>query len=133
MMMGELEKHAGLWNNQSKFLKIGMSGDPLIIFDSTEYGQNDSIIISPLSEFMSTSLSVNKHILEYGFIGSIKSIPRNSTNSLIIYYSSDGINHLMEQWGSLMQKVFNRTNKYRLNDLTINYLGYYTDNGAYYY
>ncbi|CAF1333687.1 unnamed protein product [Rotaria magnacalcarata] len=122
MMMGELEKHAGLWNNQSKFLKIGMSGDPLIIFDSTEYGQNDSIIISPLSEFMSTSLSVNKHILEYGFIGSIKSIPRNSTNSLIIYYSSDGINHLMEQWGSLMQKVFNRTNKYRLNDLTINYL-----------
>ncbi|CAF2054431.1 unnamed protein product [Rotaria magnacalcarata] len=122
MMMGELEKHAGLWNNQSKFLKIGMSGGPLIIFDSTEYGQNDSIIISPLSEFMSTSLSVNKHILEYGFIGSIKSIPRNSTNSLIIYYSSDGINHLMEQWGILMQKVFNRTNKYRLNDLTINYL-----------
>ncbi|CAF4445138.1 unnamed protein product, partial [Rotaria magnacalcarata] len=39
----------------------------------------------------------------------------------------------MVQWGSLMQKVFNRTNKYRLNDLTINYLGYYTDNGAYYY
>jgi hypothetical protein len=32
-----------------------------------------------------------------------------------------------------MQKTFNRKNKYRLNDLTINYLGYYTDNGAYYY
>jgi hypothetical protein len=32
-----------------------------------------------------------------------------------------------------MQTIYSRTNKYRLNDLTINYLGYYTDNGAYYY
>jgi hypothetical protein len=32
-----------------------------------------------------------------------------------------------------MQKAYNRTNQYRLNDLSINNLGYYTDNGAYYY
>jgi hypothetical protein len=32
-----------------------------------------------------------------------------------------------------MQRAFNRTNEHRLNDLTINYLGYYTNNGGYYY
>ncbi|CAF0870990.1 unnamed protein product [Rotaria sp. Silwood1] len=133
MMMGDLEKHAGIWNSKSRFIKTGISGGPIIIFNSSEYGQHNAIIISSFSQFMSTSLSINKNILEYGYIGSIKSIPINSSYSLIIYYSSNGINQLMEQWGITMQKVFNRTNQYRLNDLTINYLGYYTDNGAYYY
>jgi len=133
MMMGDLEKHAGLWDSRSEFIKIGISGGPLIIFNLTENGQGDSIIISPLSEFMSTSLSINKRILEYGYMGSIDSIPINSTNSLIIFYSSDGINQLIKQWGKTMQNIYSKTNKYRLNDLTINYLGYYTDNGAYYY
>ena len=131
--MGDLEKHAGIWDSTSQFIKTGMSGGPLILFNSTENGQGDGIIISPFSEFMSTSLSKNKNILEYGYLGSIDSIPTNSTNSLIIYYSSSGINKLMIEWGKLMQNVYNKTNQYRLNDLTINYLGYYTDNGAYYY
>ena len=33
----------------------------------------------------------------------------------------------------MIQKVYNRTNEHRLNDLSINSLGYYTDSGAYYY
>ena len=131
--MGDLEKHAGLWDSTSKFIKTGMSGGPLVLFNLTDQGQNDAIIISPFSQFMSTSLSRNEKILEYGFLGSIRSIPLNSTNSLIIYYSSKGINKLVEEWGKTMQIAFNRTNINRLNDLTINYLGYYTDNGAYYY
>ena len=32
-----------------------------------------------------------------------------------------------------MQQAHNRTDKNPLEDLTINYLGYYTDNGGYYY
>ncbi|CAF1685380.1 unnamed protein product, partial [Adineta ricciae] len=110
-----------------------MSGGPLVIFNLTENGQGDSIIISPLSQFMSSSLSLNINIVEYGFLGSIRSIPMNSTNSLIIYYSSQGINHLLDQWGKTMQKVYKKTNEYRSKDVTNNYLGYYTDNGAYYY
>jgi hypothetical protein len=132
-MIGDLEKHAGIWDSRSQFIKSGMSGGPLILFNSTSNGQGDAIIISPFSQFMSTSLSVNQKILEYGYMGSIKSIPSNSTNSLIIYYSSKGINQLVHQWGQTMQNVYSRTNKSRLNDLTINYLGYYTDNGGYYY
>jgi hypothetical protein len=133
MMMGDLEKHAGIWDSTTRFIKSGMSGGPLILFNLTENGHEDSIIISPFSQFMSTSLTINKQTLEYGYMGSIDSIPINSTNSLIIYYSSNGINELIQNWGITMQNVYLRTNKYRLNDLTINYLGYYTDNGAFYY
>jgi hypothetical protein len=42
-------------------------------------------------------------------------------------------NEGVREWGQIMQKAYNRTNQYRLNDLSINNLGYYTDNGAYYY
>ncbi|CAF4451635.1 unnamed protein product, partial [Adineta steineri] len=71
--------------------------------------------------------------LEYGVMGSILTIPANYNHSMIVFYSSEGINEGIRKWGKTMQKAFNRTNKNRLNDLTINYLGYYTDNGAYYY
>jgi hypothetical protein len=61
------------------------------------------------------------------------SIPANYNHSMIIFYSSNGINEGIRQWGETMQREYNRTNQHRLNDLTINSLGYYTDNGGYYY
>jgi hypothetical protein len=60
-------------------------------------------------------------------------IPANYNHSMIVFYSPLGINEAIREWGQTMQKAHNRTNQYRLNDLTINYLGYYTDNGGYYY
>jgi hypothetical protein len=129
MMMGDLEKHASIWDSTSRFISGGMSGGPLISFNLTQNGQGDGILISPFSQFLSTSLSVNKRVLEYAFLGSIQSIPINTTNSLILFYSSSGINKVVEEWGQIMQKTFHRTEEYRLNDLTINYLRYYTDKG----
>ncbi len=32
--------------------------------------------------------------------------------------------------GQILQQVFNRTNEHRLNDLSLNDLGYYIDNGS---
>jgi hypothetical protein len=66
-------------------------------------------------------------------MGSMLAIPPNYNHSMIIFYSSHGINEGIRQFGQTMQKAYNRTNQHRLNDLTINYLGYYTDNGGYYY
>lgn len=34
-----------------------------------------------------------------------------------------------EDWGRHLQKVYGRTDAYVLSDITVNYLGYYTDNG----
>ena len=39
----------------------------------------------------------------------------------------------MEEWGSLLLKYYNKNSKLKDNDYMINYLSYWTDNGAYYY
>jgi hypothetical protein len=82
---------------------------------------------------MATSLTQISNRLEYGVMGSMISIPANYNLSMIVFYSSKGINEGIREWGQTMQKAYNRTNQHRLNDLSNNNLGYYTDNGGYYY
>ncbi|CAF1203111.1 unnamed protein product [Adineta steineri] len=134
-MVGNNKKHAGRWNSRSKVIKSGgMESGPMVLFNLTQKGEGDILVLSPFSRFMATSLSqTNRNILDYGIIGSMLSIPVNYNHSMIISYSSNGINQGIREWGQIMQKAYNRTSQHRVNDLTINYLGYYTDNGAYYY
>ncbi|CAF1261231.1 unnamed protein product [Rotaria sordida] len=137
LMSGETGKHAGNWNASSRVINSGMQGGPVVLFNLTQRGEDDVLVLSPFSHFMATSLTqrnkILDSILEYGIIGSMSSIPANYTHSMIVFYSQNGINEGIREWGETMQRAFNRTNKNRLNDLTINYLGYYTDNGGYYY
>jgi hypothetical protein len=132
-MTGDGEKHAGSWNSSSKIIKSGMQSGPVVLFNLTQVGEGDLLVLSPFSRFMATSLSQRSNVLEYGVMGSMSYIPANYNQSLIVFYSPRGINNGIREWGQTMQHAFNRTNQNRLNDLTINYLGYYTDNGAYYY
>ncbi|CAF3533440.1 unnamed protein product [Rotaria socialis] len=133
MMMGEVNKHAGIWESSSKIIKSGMQAGPIVLFDLTERAQGDVVILSPFSHFMATSLSQRENMLEYGVMGSMSSVPANYNHSMIVFYSPLGVNEAMREWGQSMRRAFNRTMEHRLNDITINYLGYYTDNGAYYY
>ncbi|UJR07070.1 hypothetical protein I4U23_011358 [Adineta vaga] len=133
-MSGDDEKHAGRWNPSNTIIKSGITAGPLVLFNLTQQGQGDLLILSPFSQFMSSSFSQTKNnTLEYGVMGSIISIPSNYTHSMMVFYSANGINTGFREWGKMMQTEYNRTQKYRSSDLTINYLGYYTDNGAYYY
>lgn len=132
-MAGNNYKHADLWNGQSTIIHSGVHGGPVVIFNGTQQGEGDILVLSPFSRFMASSLSQSNRTLEYGVMGSIVSIPANYNLPMIVFYSLNGINDGVKEWGQTMQKAYNRTNKYRLNDLSINYLGYYTDNGAYYY
>ena len=132
-MSGDNHKHAGRWNSLSKVIRSGMRGGPVVLFNLTQRGEEDILVLSPFSKFMATSLSQRGNVLEYGVMGSMLSIPANYSHSLILFYSSKGINGGIKEWGQTMQRAYNRTNQHRLNNLTINYLGYYTDNGAYYY
>jgi hypothetical protein len=132
-MSGDGSRHAGLWNSSDKVVHSSMEGGPIVLFNFTERGQDDILVLSPFSRFMATSIAENSRTLEYGVMGSILSIPANYNHSMIVFYSPRGINEGVREWGQTMQKAHNRTNEHRLNDLTINYLGYYTDNGGYYY
>jgi hypothetical protein len=136
-MTGEAQKHAGAWNTTSNVIVSGMQGGPVVIFDLNRRGEADMLVLSPFSHFMATSLYQRKSslgpVLEYGVMGSMATIPAEFTQSFIVFYSPHGINEGIREWGETMQRAFNRTNEHRMNDITVNYLGYYTDNGGYYY
>ena len=132
-MTGSGDKHAGSWNASSTVIRSGMQGGPVVLFNLTQQGEGDVLIISPFSHFMATSLAQRNNVLEYGVMGSMTSVPANYTHTMMIFYSPRGINEGMREWGLTVQQAFNRTNENRRNDLTVNYLGYYTDNGGYYY
>ncbi|CAM2722812.1 unnamed protein product [Rotaria socialis] len=133
-MSGDDNKHAGWWNLSSKVIQSGMQSGPIVLFNFSQQGEGDILVLSPFSRFMATSLSqTSKNTLEYGVMGSMLSIPANYNHSMFALYSSGGINEGIREWGQIMQREYTRTNQHRLNDPTINYLGYYTDNGGYYY
>lgn len=136
-MGGEDDKHAGLWNSSNKVIKDGMQDGILALFDLSQQGEGDTLVLSAMSHFMATSIYQRDetlgNTLEYGIMGSMSTIPANYIHSFIVFYSSNGINSGVEEWGETMQRVFNRTNEHRLNDVAINNVGYYTNNGGYYY
>ncbi|CAF1238587.1 unnamed protein product [Adineta ricciae] len=133
-MAGDDEKHAGRWTSSSQIVQSGIGSGPIVVFNLTQKGEGDLLVLSPFSHFMSSSFSQTKqNTLEYGVMGSILSIPANYNHSMMVFYSPNGINQGIRAWGQMMQKEYNRTQKYRSSDLTNNYLGYYTDNGGYYY
>ena len=43
------------------------------------------------------------------------------------------LSQTFEDWGYILRKYYNRHTQFRDSDLVNNYLGYWTDNGAYYY
>jgi hypothetical protein len=132
-MMGYATRHAGIWNSSSEVVTNSLEGGPVVLFDLNKKGQGDIVVVSPFSQFMATSLNQEDNILQYGVMGSVITIPANYSNSLVLFYSPDGINKGVYQWGEMMQRTYNRNNQNRENDITIKYLGYYTDAGAFYY
>lgn len=64
--------------------------------------------------------------LRCGLLSTVSNIPAGFTHSTIIV-AGDGINNAMNQWGSLMRSVYGTER--RATDFTVDYLGYYTDNG----
>lgn len=132
-MLGSTDEHAGVWNSSSQVIRSGMQGGPVVLFNLQQHGEGDTMILSPFSHYMATSLSQKGNVLQYGVIGSMSSVPANYAHAMMLFYSARGINEGVRGWGQTMQQAYNRTNQFRLSDLTVNYLGYYTDNGGYYY
>ena len=136
-MAGCDNKHANYWNSSSHVIANAAWDSPVIVFNLTQRGSGDTVILSSFSNFMATSLSQRQEgsyaALEYGVTGSMITVPANYTQSFIVFYSSNGINKGVREWGQTMQRAFNRTQQHRLNDVSLNYMGYYMDNGAYYF
>ncbi|XP_046547877.1 uncharacterized protein LOC124257777 [Haliotis rubra] len=65
-------------------------------------------------------------------MGGVEDVPVGVETSFILFCGNQGINKAMVSWGQILKHWFSRTDQYVTSDFTINYLGYWTDNGAYY-
>lgn len=78
-------------------------------------------------------VSSEKGSLRFGIMGDVKQIPKNYNIKTILYFSNNGINNAMKEWGSIIRMYNGKPLSQRDNDFTLQYLGYTTDNGMYYY
>ena len=112
----------------------GVSGGPVVLFDD---GDNALLISSNdhFSTSTSTNLGINKHSdWSLGIAASVLSIPSNFTHETVIVYSDSGINDVvLNKWSSKILSLYPTERVAAEDDLLTSHIGYWTDNGAYYY
>jgi hypothetical protein len=81
-MAGDDQKHAGRWNRSAEVINSGMLAGPVVLFNLTQRGEGDVLVLSPFSRFMATSFSQTNSTFEYGVMGSMISIPANDAEGI---------------------------------------------------
>ena len=71
--------------------------------------------------------------LNYGLMGSVLEIPSGGLEMAYVHVSLNGptISESYEVWGKFIREYHGKIQ--RADDITTHYLGYWTDNGAFYY
>eukprot|EP01034_Spumella_vulgaris_P024040 gene24040-30337_t len=108
----------GQWNENLN-MTGGIGGSGVVsVFDSL----STAVVLSPLTNPMAVShVCGQTGQLAYGIMGNVTEIPRDFSVQVVMYVSTEGVNQAVTQWGQLMRSYYDK------------YLGYTTDNGAYYY
>ncbi|XP_067661072.1 uncharacterized protein [Haliotis asinina] len=136
LMFGCMGLKAGQWEASSFNIHDGIESGPLALFDRQKTA--NTLIISPASRFMSSSQwrqdnSTGGDNVYWGTMGGVENVPLGVETSFILFYGNQGINKAFVSWGQILQRLHGRSDHFVKSDFTINYLGYWTDNGAYYY
>jgi len=102
---------------------------PVVVFDSD---LKTSVVLSPFSNFMAANQKLQGSALSYGVMGGVTAIPKGYSLSTVVSVGS-GVNAAMDSWGDILLKEYKKERYSYKEDLAMQYLGYSTDNGAYYY
>ncbi|CAL4065625.1 unnamed protein product, partial [Meganyctiphanes norvegica] len=89
-----------------------------------------SVVISPLSQPMATNVHLDhdSRTVEWGVQGLAENIPAGFTLEVIMREDVEGIVRNVMRWGAAVQQYHNSSSK--IEDPSIDYLSYWTDNGA---
>ncbi|XP_071834017.1 uncharacterized protein [Apostichopus japonicus] len=119
----------GSWNSSSKDVQSGLYGGPLAIFDKT----GSTIVMSAFNEFMASSVyyDPSQNAVMQGVMGKVKEIPKGYKLQTVIHFGM-GLKKAWFGWGNLLLKNYG-TKRWTDTDPSLKYLGYWTDNGAFYY
>lgn len=105
----------------------GLDCGPVV---STDIKTGKSLVWSTLNSHKIVPQQTKQNIYSMGIAAAIPSLPSNFSYSIIFSATHGGATATMYEWGSKMQKYYNTT---RLPSVTLSNVGYYTDDGAYYY
>jgi len=109
--------------------KINATSAPVLFYDD----DLNCFGLSPLDGFLNTIISKDrKNRISCGIQGEIKEIPKNFSQKFILL-SGKGINQTLECLGDILLKYHDTMRKSLYANVVTSYLGYWTDNGAYYY
>ena len=129
-------QHTGKLDSSIKEIYNNVDGGfPLAIFDSK---MENTLVISPQNTFMSGHQTTWKPegydvpVWGSGFLGKVESIPAGYSMETVMV-AGQNVSDTMNKWGMLLRERYGKTDDYRRNDFSINYLGYYTDNGGCYH
>jgi len=101
---------------------------PLILYND----QMDVIVFSPMNHFFVSLVKFENGAIHYGIEGEVESVPAGFEHRFILARGK-GINRTLEYWGHLLREEFQHERVDRYADIGLSHLGYWTDNGAYYY
>ena len=104
-------------------------GYPLVVFDSD---MSNTIVVSPLNTFMASSVTYTSPSVGFGIISSVDNVPPGYIYETILV-ADQTVTSTMSYWGGLLLEKYGKDTSYRETDFSLNYLGYWTDNGACYY
>ena len=126
----------GRWNDVSANISGGMGGSGVLCVFEAGAVKNRAVVVAPLNNFMSASHKFYSEdgSLSYGVMGNVTDIPTGFSLKTLMFIGT-GINGVMSDWGRLMRGYYEKDDATAASkkDITLQYLGFTTDNGAYYY
>jgi hypothetical protein len=105
------------------------SGSPWVVFDDS----GDTCIISPASHYLIQKIGGDaKEYISSELRDTVANIPAGFTQQTLVV-SDSGINRTWDEWGKALTDLEGVSRPANDADLGLKYLGYWTDNGSYYY
>ena len=101
---------------------------PVVLYND----QLAALVFSPLDHFLASISAPQNGEWLSGFEGEVGRIPAGTVHRVLIV-EGHGINSTLIKWGELVQAWYQHARPSAYADVGLRYLGYWTDNGAFYY
>eukprot|EP00937_MAST-01D_sp_MAST-1D-sp2_P001128 g1128.t1 len=113
---------------------LGLSSGPVVVFEGMEHGgRGDALVVSPATHFKGATMLQWADDWVVGLSGEITEVPAGFSHETIVHAgrgARGGVTAAVAGFGAMMQAAHG-TRKRR--DPVVEKVGYWTDNGAYYY
>ena len=134
----------GSWDGSLESMSGGTMGGPVVLWEDAAEGSTTTtaVVLSPITNAMAMNMVFDpaSRTLGAGLLGSIDTIPANYTSETMLYVAGGdgaGPNAAMHGFGTSLRQLKGKDTGFpaggMASDMTLSHLGYYTDNGAYYY